>query len=177
MIRVLLSVLFCFFALSTAAERFESTTIHRNGAWSVDLTVDNTDGVMWCTAKTTNRRSQTFSISAYKGGTLILYVFDHNWDIAPRPVRFLLDIDYSRWVIDGNADGFSLSLNLHDPVKAVKFIDELAQSNAVALYNTDVVRLATFSLRGSNASLLELIDCWKKIDTRDPFKNSKDPFG
>lgn len=107
---------------------------------------------------------------------MALFVMDHNWALAKRPVRFLIDIDYSRWVIDGTANEISVSLNFSDASKTISFLEQLQASSAVAVYNQTEDRLATFSLAGSRRALEELMACWDRIQKRDPFRTSKDPF-
>ncbi|MDC0738524.1 hypothetical protein N6L24_09550 [Cognatishimia sp. SS12] len=167
-----------FIAGSAGAERYDSDVLLRHKSWSVELTYDNDDSDFWCEASTKNKSAQTFSIVAYQSGELAVIVFDHDWALTPRDLEFILDVDYSRWVINGTGDGIAVSVLMQPGPKLGEFITDIAEGSAVALYNRDERRLATFSLAGSKAALLKLNECWRAIlkDNADPFKSSSDPF-
>jgi len=159
------------------ADGFESTVLFNKGAWTVELTHDTQDGGLWCVAQTGNDAGQLFSLTAYDNDTMMLYIFDQSWNIAPRSVRFLVDIDYSRWTIDGHGQGISVSLVFNQPEQNVRFIEELMGGNAIAVMNANERRLATFSLNGSYAAISQLFTCWERISKTDPFGQSPDdPF-
>jgi len=105
-----------------------------------------------------------------------MFVFDNSWNISDRPIRFLIDVDYSRWTMDGQGSGIGISLTMSDPEAAGRFLVELMEGRAIAVMNDDTRRLATFSLRGSSAAISELFDCWDSISDTDPFRTSTDPF-
>lgn len=159
------------------AERYETETLFRKGAWLVEITADTADSSLWCTAKTDNRARQSFSITAYDNRQLVLFIFDDNWKLRERSVRFIVDVDYSRWTVDGSASGIGVSSYMSDVDKAVRFLRQIKKGNAVAVYNDNLQRLATFSLSGSSAAIDALFDCWSKIDRSDPFGDGSDPFG
>ena len=169
------SLLFLGFPLS-AQERYETTQLFSWNQWSVMLTYDTVDDGFWCSAETTNSTSQTFSITTHDDGAIALFVFDYSWNIEPRLVSFMVDIDYSRWYIDGQATGSAVSVFISDPTNAINFLEQLAAGSAVAILNDAGSRLAVFSLRGSSASITNLMECWDRILDRDPFQNSADPF-
>lgn len=123
-----------------------------------------------------NRANQTFSITAYDNGGLTLFVFDPNWDIRKRAVRFLIDVDYERWTIDGSAEGISVSLTMDEPNKSVRFLSQVSQGSALAVLNQDERRIALFSLAGSSAALTKLVECSNRIKLSDPFQSKIDPF-
>lgn len=163
--------------LSVSADEYDTTTLFRKGAWIVELTHNTNTGTLWCAAETTNRSGQTFSVTAYDGGYMTLFIFDSRWSLSDRPVRFLLDIDYSRWTIDGSARDISISVQMDDTETAARFLRQLQSGSAVALYNESERRLATFSLSGSYAAVLSLFECWNQITVpSDPFTTSTDPF-
>lgn len=172
-----LSTVLCFlFGLVLhAEERYEHNTLFQKGSWSVFLTYDTEDGDFWCVAETENRRAQSLNLVTYPNDQMTFFVFDESWNIAKRPVRFLVDIDYSRWTIDGTGDGIGVSLTMNEPDKAAKFVQELMEGNAVTILSADEHRLATFSLSGSFAAISNLMQCWDRISDDDPFTSS-DPF-
>ncbi|GHF05027.1 hypothetical protein GCM10016455_27890 [Aliiroseovarius zhejiangensis] len=165
------------------ADRYETTRLFNHKAWSVELTHDQLDDDFWCNAETTNRAGQVFSITAYDNGNLGLFIFDRRWDINPRDIEFRIDIDYSRWNVSGQAQESYVSTFLGDPENSIKFLTELAEGSAVAVFNSDGRRLAVHSLSGSSASLRKLLECWNRIKKTDPFGTSpnasapkSDPF-
>lgn len=168
-----------FFAQPLASEnKFDSKVLFSKGAWSVKLTHDSSDGSLWCSGQAKNRNGQTFVIAVYENSQMSLFIFDDTWNISPRKVRFLIDIDYARWTMDGRGDGFSVSLAMNDAEKSAKFLTELMQGNAVAVMNSEERRLAVFSLSGSYAAITNLFDCWESIaqSSTDPFLSQSDPF-
>lgn len=168
-----------FYTLSnfeTHAEPIETKSIFKKGAWSVSISHDSNDGTIWCTAQTYNRKRQIFTVAAHDNGSLGAMVIDNKWNIPERTVKFLIDIDYSRWTVEGTGVGNMVLVTLNDSDKSIKFLTELAEGSAVALLNSDERNIATFSLNGSYAGLLKLLDCWKSISTSDPFQSSADPF-
>jgi hypothetical protein len=173
---VLISIL-TFFAWTAQAQNYDTKELFSKGAWSVELTHNTTEGTLWCDATTRNRAGQEFSITAFDSGTMALFVFDNRWSLTKRSVKFLLDIDYARWTIDGTANDKAVSAVMSDARKSVEFLTGLQRGSAVAVFNESERRLATFSLSGSSAALTMLMDCWKRIDVKDPFGNGSDPFG
>ncbi len=168
-------------AAATAQEVYDGTLLFREKAWAVELTHDSRDGQLWCSAETTNRARQTLSLTAYDSGAMAMFVFDPGWSITPRPVEFLVDVDYSRWTMAGTGDGIGVSIGLDRPEEAAAFLTELRLAHAVAVMNADGRRLATFSLAGSDAGIGALMGCWESIlssvrASADPFVTAQDPF-
>lgn len=156
--------------LSLSAQEYETRTLMRRGQWQVDVTYSASTDAFWCTAGTENGSGQKFNLVAYQNEAFALFVFDPRWNLEPRAVRFLVDIDRSRWTIDGTGDGVGISLNMTDPDTAVKFLIQLKQGNTAYVYNDQQQRQATFSLSGSSAAIDALFDCW------DSITGSPDPF-
>lgn len=159
------------------AQQYETRQLLSKGHWQVSLTHNTQQGNLWCDASTVNNRNQRFGITAYDQGELALFIFDQGWSLRKRSVRFLIDIDYNRWTIDGIADGIGVSLVFVDVDKATRFLKQLMRGNAVAVYNDTERRIATFSLSGSSAAISTLMDCWNRIAiASDPFTDNTDPF-
>lgn len=173
-----ISIVFIAIALGSVAQaqdRYETNTLFQKGTWTVSITYDNYDGLFWCDASTSNRQSQELALTLYETGLFTIFVFDPRWNISPRPLRFLIDVDYSRWKMDGEGDGVSISITPENGDKAAKFTREVMEGTAVALMNADGRRLGTFSLSGSYAAVLNLFECYDRIGKSDPFSDS-DPF-
>lgn len=173
---VLSGLCFCLAALSGAAhaQPFDTQRLFSRGAWSVEMTHDTADGDLWCVAATRNARGQFFALTAFDSGSIALLVTDPGRQLTPRAVRFLVDIDYSRWTIEGTARDIGVSIVMNDAPQAARFIRQLQRGNAVAVLNDPGQRLATFSLRGSWAAITALMTCWNRIT---PPGGSTDPFG
>lgn len=164
-------------ASGTAARaEFESETLLSAGSWTVELTHDTSDGQLWCAAQTTNRRGQTFDLTAFDTGNVSAFFFDESWQLAEREVGILVDIDQSRWEIEADADGISLSIGLTDQENAAEFIREVAGGSELTLRNQAERRLAVFSLAGSGQAIAALIECLRGIGMKDPFQSASDPF-
>lgn len=173
-------VLLVVFLSSTSAWA-NTTALFQKGNWSVNYVTG--EELSWCEAQTTNSSGQTLDLTLFNTNTFTLYIFDDRWDIRKRPVSFILDIDYKRWNMDGSADGNMVSVSPDDPEKAGLFLTDLKKGSAVAIYNDDEYRLATFSLSGSSAALDVLFECWDRIgrpsspsNPEDPFTSTEDPF-
>ncbi len=184
-LRALLLTTFALNAWSgplVAQERYEVRELFRKGSWYVELTHDTTDGSLWCSAETANRNGQTFSITGYDSDGFSVFVMDPNWNISERPLRFLVDIDYSRWTMDGRGSGIAVSISPESRENAAKFVSEVMSGNAIAVMNSDKRRLAVFSLSGSHAAVSQFMECWSQIKSpslgtrSDPFMGTSDPF-
>lgn len=172
-------VTFLALTLGTAAahaQPYDTTRLFTRGAWYVELTHDTSDGELWCSAETRNNEAQTFSVTTYDDGGVILFVFDNRWALAPRDVDFIVNIDRQRWTINGYADDIGISVTLDDKDQADDFLYDLARGNSVAVANADGRRIASFSLSGSSAALSTLMDCWSSILIGNEGPGYKDPF-
>lgn len=175
---VVAGLVFLVAAQGVAAGDLERRNLLRKGAWSVDLIHNAEKGSLWCSAETQNGEGQMLSLVAYQGDSLVLFIFDRRWRLSDRAVDFILDVDYSRWEMRGTAGNISVSIRLDGEEGALRLLQQLSQGNAVAIYNTDLRRLATFSLSGSSAAILALLSCWEGISPTDPFgPDASDPFG
>lgn len=159
-----------------SAQPYDTTALFQAGAWQVEHTYNTNADTSWCSADTTNRTGQSLSVVGYANGAAAVFVGDPKWDLSERSVRFRVDIDYSRWDIDGSGEGSTVSVLLNDADGAVTFLGELMESSAVAVYNDSDRRLATFSLDGSRSAIIALVECWRMIDETDPFTRASDPF-
>jgi len=165
-----------FVSGKSAWAEFDSRRLFSRGSWYVDLARDTDDNSYWCSAETTNGARQSFSITAFDNRNAMLMIFDPTWNITARSVNFIVDVDYERWNISGHAEDKSVSVFLEGKGKASSFLEDLARGSAIAVYNEQLVRQASFSLRGSHDALLVLLKCWARIVSNDPFSRSADPF-
>ena len=161
-------------APAAAQSEFETRTLFRKGAWMVVLTHDTVEASLWCDANTTNRAGQGLSLTGYESGQFTIFVFDGSWNIADRPLRFLVDIDGSRWTMDGQGSGGAVSITPEDGGTAARFVGQIMAGNRVVVRNAEGRGLAEFSLNGSAAAVAQFIECWGSITGRgggavDPF--------
>lgn len=70
----------------------------------------------------------------------------------------------------------SISITPSDVEDTKRFVSQVMKGNAVAVMNENGRRLAQFSLSGSYAAIVNLLECWDRIVDRDPFPDP-DPFG
>jgi hypothetical protein len=144
--------------------------------WVLDLTHDLTDGDFWCSANTFNNKNQIFSITAYSNRIITLIILDPRWDITDRSVRFQIDVDRSRWIIDGIGHESGITLTLNNAGNSAAFLNELANGNSVILFNSSSETLATFSLRGSSNTMRRLFACLDQITGGNQATSTSDPF-
>lgn len=168
------STFFCliifFFGGVASASDVASQMLFSKGAWSVHVGSGSDPQNIWCSAETSNKRGQNAIVAAYNSGDLVLIFTSPSWRLSKRNVRFLVDVDYSRWTVDGSAENNSVSIHMNDTEAASNFLREVSNGNAIALYNQDERKLATFSLSGSSAAVRSLFECWTVIlEDSDPF--------
>lgn len=139
---------------------------------------DTTDsGIDFCMATTASAGGRQMLSLALTNSGMLISISDANWSLSQRPISFLLDIDYSRWRLTGNANNSIISAMVAKDVEMPNFIEELSQGSAIALYNLDEKPLGVFSLRGSHAALQKTFECFDTLkDKSDPFVTNKDPF-
>ena len=97
------SLILLFAYSSATAEEIKDEQIFQRGVWEVYKTTDTTDNRVWCTAGTFNKTYQGFDFSGWPEGTLSLTLYDKDWKITERFVKFVLDIDGSKFTINGDA--------------------------------------------------------------------------
>lgn len=167
---------------SAQGNEYDTRIIHSQGAWAVSLTEEKSTGEMFCSAETSNNQSQWFSISTHENGTAALLVSDDRWNLAPRDIAFIIEIDSSPWNIQGQANAKSVSMFFNGNDNAGSFLEEVASGAELSVLNADRRRVADFSLFGSRLALTHLMDCWSFVSGQpsanqsDPFSNSNDPF-
>lgn len=153
-----------------SAQEYDTRTLMRHGQWQVDVTYSQSSDSYWCSAGVENGSAQKFNLVAYQNEAFALFIFDPRWDLEPRSVRFIVDVDRDRWTMDGSGDGTGIALSMTDAEKAAKFLVQLKRGNTVYVYNEDQQRQATFSLSGSSRAIDALFDCWDTIvSSQDPF--------
>lgn len=157
------------FSLPLAAQEFESTRLFSSGAWSVDITVDLQQDSIWCAAETTNSEGQLFSVVAYPSAHATVFVFDNRWnfDEVDTIVEFFIQIDDTRWTMDGLSSESGVSVDLNSQNNAGDFVSDIAEGWRMHVLRADEHEMASFSLHGSRAALLELTKCWDMILEED----------
>ena len=170
-------------AMPAIADPYDSTVLLRHKDWSVKHVFDTSDGMQWCTAETAGRNGTSMSVTAYDNGAIAFSLFNPRWRMPENAERHVtVDLDYERFGGWATTYGQALSLELDGEV-GLNFLTHLSMGNAAAIYNEDMRRITTFSLRGSRAAVAKLGECFGLIrlpDERDPFigtgASGSDPF-
>lgn len=172
-------------ALSSAASLADTTVLLEHKAWRVEHFYDSEDGSQICTAGATTGPI-SLDLIATDQGALALGLHNPEWRMPTGEARSLiLDADFERWTATATvADTAFLLAEVGDAETATALLADLGASTALAVYNTDMRRIATFSLAGSQAAVLKLVECWSRIyrplDRTDPFLGADardaDPF-
>ncbi|MCB1372081.1 MAG: hypothetical protein KDJ83_14410 [Rhodobacteraceae bacterium] len=181
--KLAIAAIFVGGATQAIADRYDTTTLLRHKDWIVEHTFDASDGQQWCAAETADRGGTSMGIIAYDTGSFAFTLFNLRWDIPEGAKRYItVDVDYERFDGWATGSGSVLYLMLSGNV-GVEFLERIRAGRAVAVYNQDMRRINTFSLRGSAAATAALADCFSRIrlpDDRDPFigagARSSDPF-
>ena len=147
----------------------ETTTLLRFKDWIVRHEFYPNSNGQACAARTANRYGDVLDITAWDSGTLKLYLFmDRNFEgfgAGSFEADVILDIDYERWNLnDADIRDGDLYFEFGPGQKTIEFLSDLMNANAVALKSPSGSKtMATWSLRGSYASMLKLMECWNMI--------------
>lgn len=149
------------------------TVLFTEGLWSVEHVAFD-DGTASC-AMSSATDIDAMTIWADEAG-ITFQVTSLAWNMSERQADIFVDIDYNRF--EGTASLDSNSIFVFDLKE--EFVTSFAAGSAVALFNERGDRLLTYSLKGSAAATLALMDCWSKIaPLSDPFGPAigvSDPF-
>jgi hypothetical protein len=151
----------------------EKHRLFSHKAWTVDL-VPMDSGEFWCDARTQNRNGDVLSITASLSHvTLWVFLRGEHWS-RDFEADAKFDIDYTPWTllnaqfVTGRLDAIVFSF---EGDNLGSFLDDFYDGSAIALKSPNRSRtLATWSLAGSAASLLQLIDCRKALSHNDTYQ-------
>jgi hypothetical protein len=171
--------------LSSVASFADTTVLLEHKAWRVEHHYDPADASQICTAGSATGPI-SLDLIATDQGALALGLYNPEWRMPTGETRALiLDADFERWTATATiADTALLLAEVGDAETAAELLADLGASTALAVSNTDMRRIATFSLAGSHAAVLKLVECWSRIyrplDRTDPFLGADagdaDPF-
>lgn len=167
--------------LLPGAAAAEAVRLLERGAWAVDHVEDESGP--WCRARTENGEGQALSLVGYATGRGAILVSDEAWSIRPRPVRLKVDVDDTRWDMQGEGmdDHVFVFTDGVDPGRATRFLAQLGRGRTVEVLNDAGRPVAAFSLSGSGAAIVEMLACRSRIAVDppaiiDPDAAAADPF-
>ncbi len=160
---------------SAVAGTYATTRLHNGGAWTVEETHDTGGEDRWCVARTVNGRGQTFDLTAYDSGFLMIFLHDPRWATDERRVSFQIDIDKSRWDLTGTASEDTIFVSVGNSQSTIRFLRKLMAGTAVSLYDERGDRLGRFSLDGSGVAIRSVVNCWDRIAVRPASESEEDP--
>lgn len=155
-----------------AASADDTTVLFSRGFWTVTFETWD-DGTTACAMSSDDKTGRSITIWLDEDGATF-HMFNPSWNMEPRDVPVHVDVDYTRFNAIGTVKGNSLFV----PDLTVDFIAALADGNAMAVFNGGGDRLLTYSLRGSYAATVALIECGNKTQTHKtaPVMYSSDPW-
>lgn len=148
--------------ISTAAHAVEVWEFSEHEEWVVDL-VQFEDGIMACAANTSNpEQGISLTLWDYNDGTYGIQVYDHTFDFRGTDGTISFRIDQGQ-IWDANAhftDNSIFVYGLHD----TELLGEIM--GGIHFYVLDRFDEWThgFTLQGSLAAVLSMIDCAQQID-------------
>lgn len=153
----------------------EATIIFSSGRWDVSHVAFD-DGGAACRIASYGPRGDAMTF--WSNGSGVVYVgSDPAWHATPRTVAVTLDIDGGRWLAQAEVSGNTITIAGLKP----EFLDAVAIGRTIALFTASGARLMTYSLEGSAAALLKMVECVEMLaPASDPFgpgaAPSSDPF-
>lgn len=180
---LLIATVLAAIVTTAAAEQFDQTILLRHEDWTVEHSFDASDGQQWCAAGTEETGGTAMGVIAFDDGMFAFTLHNQRWNMPEDAERYItVDVDDERFDGWASTSGSMLFLTLDGDV-GVDFLKMLRDGDAVAVYNDDMRRISTFSLRGSAAAVAMLGECFSRIrlpDEHDPFGStdarSSDPF-
>ncbi len=150
----------------------QSRTLFQRRAWEVQV-VRFDDGSIACVARVT-RPGVTFSVWADAGNPVKLQFYSTAWSLGEgETADLIVQIDRrAPWTLT-NAELYKSSVlfNLPDDSTGTQFLLEVMQGNALYLRNDRNQPVESYTLAGSSASILALIDCVDGLRRRpNPFR-------
>jgi hypothetical protein len=157
--------------LATVAEAVDTSVLFQHKDWRVQHEFYPGTDVQACAANTRNRHGDTFDLTIWEDGGITLFFIMaadfESWE-GEFAADAVVDIDYDRWTLnDADFSPYQIRFSFEKGPKTVDFLTDLYRGAAVALKSPDGSRsIATWSLRGSAAALLNLTECSEMIRAR-----------
>lgn len=156
------------FGVAAGAEPYDVTPLHEAAGWRVDHVYDAGAGAGWCSAEVANAAEQWLSLVGYDDGALILFVGDPTWRLAPREAAFAVALDGLPWRVEGSTVESAFTAHLTTDPAGTAFLAELSEAGAAEVTGPEGAPLAAFDLRGAEAALAALGECWMRIAPAAP---------
>lgn len=151
----------------------EATTLFESGRWGVEH-IAFEDGTSACRMQSRRENDLIFFWLDAEGAWLT--AGSTEWNAAPREISVEFRIDQDRWTADAIADGSVILV----PALRPEFLASVKDGKEISIVSSSGQSLLTYSLEGSGAGLIALLDCWGKLPAvvADPFGSASaaDPF-
>ncbi|GEM_PF-1237038 len=141
------------------AQDTESSVIFTRKHWEVRV-VEFGDGTLACVAEV-DHRGGSFLIWVAPGSDARLQFYSDDWQFDNETADIQLQID-RRGVWDltnAELDQNSVFFTMNDDDTSVRFLREVMRGNILKLSSSSGREITRYSLAGSSASILALVDC------------------
>lgn len=151
-------------AFTSIAEAGSSRTLYRHKAWEVRAVAFDS-GRLSCVATVTKPSGDAFSIWADGINPVNLHFFSPRWNYRPSRTDVVLRIDRRKpWNLNNaNLQGEGIFFYLGSDNASLRLMREIMGGRRLYLHDRygDLVR--SYTLAGSKASILKLIQCTKAL--------------
>lgn len=146
---------------------------------SYEVRFPNEPSADHCAAYTeTEQQSLWLSVSAFDLDQIEVMLLNQSWDLGERSVEFDLVIGSRLWKLRGDTIDSQIFAYLNGQELVQRLFEALragSPEGSRATFETkDGNPIGDFSLRGANAAIFALAECWERIDVTD--KTVTDPF-
>ncbi len=155
------------------ADLIDSEVLYSRKAWQVSV-LGYDDGLIVCRAAV-GTQYKSFSIWGYSDDRVKIQFYDSSWQFNNESADVSARIDSrGKWTLnDALLDQNSVWLDLPDEDASLRFVKEVMRGNTLNLYGSNGGLIERYSLAGSNASILKLIEC---VDALQSVDTDGNPF-
>ncbi len=165
----ILAALVLLFQCGTALAN-DRTLLLKHKAWDVEHVFGTKTGTQWCQAGSFSAKGDMISLAIKQNGDVMMVVtLSKRFWSNDFEDDLILHIDYAPWTLNNASfsgrDGFSnVMFTFPTGPKFIEFLEDIYAGSAIAMKDANGDRsLATWSLAGSAAALLKLIECGERI--------------
>ena len=161
MLRTVAAALALLAAQPAAAQDLRVIASWTHGDW-LTTTMQNVDfDRRFCAAETTSDTDQVFRIVLYEDDDAFLEVLDGAWDFpGGDSLRFVVSVDGADWTLDGQGWHGAITWDLLDAGDRNELFSRLSNGERLELRMARGDTVATFSLDGADAAIVEANRCW-----------------
>ncbi len=146
-------------------------TVYRRKAWEVSFVAFD-DGTFSCMAEV-GSSSNRFAIWAYADESARLQFYNTDWEFDDETADVIIKVDRrAEWTLnDADLHGNSVLFDLPDEDSSYRFLREVMRGNVLNLYSSAGSLIERYSLAGSSASIVKLIECGDALNSQDDDDN------